>query len=282
MTSEDSNRAGRARAPSGLRRADLEQATGAEVRAAVRARRWNRATHGLARGFVQANLAILPERHAFAFLRFAQRNPKPCPILEVLDPGNPVPLLTAPGGDLRTDLPGYRVYKEGRLVEERRSIEDIWRKDHVGFLIGCSNSMDDILLEAGIPLRHLETEDGRISVYTSNIECRPAGVFRGPVVVSMRPIPASKVAKAVEITARFPLAHGGPVHVGRPEAIGVGDLARVEWGKYNPVGEDEVPVFWACGVTPQAIAMACGIPEMITHAAGHMFVTDLRLSDLAG
>ncbi|MFT3817217.1 MAG: putative hydro-lyase [Rubrivivax sp.] len=266
----------------GMKRAELEQATGAEVRAAVRAKRWNRATHGLARGFVQANLAILPERHAFDFLRFAQRNPKPCPIIEALDPGNPVPVMSAPGADIRTDLPGYRVYRDGRFAEERRSIEALWRKDHVAFLIGCSNSMDELMLQAGIPLRHLETEDGRLSVYTSTIPCRPAGIFHGPVVVSMRPIPASQVAKAVEITARFPLAHGGPVHVGCPEAIGITDLSRVEWGKYNLPSPGEVPVFWACGVTPQAIAMACGIPEMITHAAGHMFVTDLRLSALAG
>jgi len=265
----------------GMERAPLERATGADVRAAVRAGAWNRATHGLARGFVQANLAILPERHAFDFLRFTQRNPKPCPIIEVLDPGSPEPVITAPGADIRTDLPGYRVYREGRFVEERRSIEDIWRGDHVGFLIGCSNSMDEPMLEAGIPLRHLETEDGRISVYTSTIACQPAGVFRGPMVVSMRPIPASKVAKAVEITSRHPLAHGGPVHIGCPEAIGIPDLSKEAWGRYNPLGVDDVPVFWACGVTPQAIAMACGIPEMITHAAGHMLVTDLRLSSLA-
>jgi len=265
----------------GMMRAQLERATGTDVRAAVRARKWSRATHGLARGFVQANLAILPERYAFDFLRFAQRNPKPCPIIEVLDPGNPEPAIAASGADIRTDLPGYRVYREGRFTEDRRSIEDIWRKDHVGFLIGCSNSMDELMLEAGISLRHLETEDGRISVYTSTIACQPAGVFHGPMVVSMRPIPASKVTRAVEITSRHPLAHGGPVHIGRPEAIGVPDLSKVEWGKYNPLGVGDVPVFWACGVTPQAIAMACGIPEMITHAAGHMFVTDLRLSSLA-
>lgn len=257
------------------------QASGQEVRAAVRAGRWARATHGLARGYVQANLAIVPERFAFDFLRFCQRNPKPCPLLEVTDPGEPEAKCSAPGSDVRTDLPGYCVYRNGDLSEERHSIKDLWRPDHVAFLIGCSNSMDEVLLGAGIPQRHLEAEDGRISVYISNIPCEAAGVFHGPMVVSMRPIPKQLLAQTIELAARYPVAHGAPVHVGDAAEIGIEDLSKVQWGKFNAVAGDEVPVFWGCGVTPQAIAIACGIPEMITHAAGHMFVTDLKLAALA-
>jgi uncharacterized protein YcsI (UPF0317 family) len=256
------------------------RATGREVRAAVREGRWARATHGLARGYVQANLAIVAERFAFDFLRFCQRNPKPCPLLEVTDPGDPEAKRLAPGSDIRTDLPGYRLYRDGKLVDEMHSIKELWRADHVAFLIGCSNSMDDVLLGAGIPQRHLEADDGRISVYISNIACEPAGVFHGPVVVTMRPTPKRLLARTMELSARFPVAHGAPMHVGDPREIGIEDLSKVQWGKFNPVAAGEVPVFWGCGVTPQAIAMACGIPEMITHAAGHMFVCDLKLAAL--
>jgi uncharacterized protein YcsI (UPF0317 family) len=256
------------------------QATGLEVRDAIRNGHWSRPTHGLARGYVQANLAIVPERYAFDFLRFCQRNPKPCPILEVTDPGDPEAKRSAPGSDIRTDLPGYRLYRDGSLVEEVRTIAPLWRKDHVAFLIGCSNSMDEVLLAAGIPQRHLETDDGRISVYVSNIACAPAGVFHGPVVVSMRPILKPLLARSIELSARYPIAHGAPMHVGDPSEIGIEDLAAVRWGRANPVGTGEIPVFWGCGVTPQAIAMACGIPEMITHAAGHMFVSDIKLASL--
>lgn len=260
-------------------RETFAQAGGRDVRAAVREGRWARATHGLARGYVQANLAIVPERYAFDFLRFCQRNPKPCPLLEVTDPSDPEAKRSAAGSDIRTDLPGYRLYRDGKLIEEVRSIKELWRPDHVAFLIGCSNSMDEVLLGA-IPQRHLESEQGRISVYISNIPCEPAGLFHGPVVVSMRPTPKRLLARAIELSARFPIAHGAPMHVGDPREIGIEDLSKVQWGRFNPVGPDEVPVFWGCGVTPQAIAMACGIPEMITHAAGHMFVSDLKLAAL--
>lgn len=260
-----------------LRREDLAHRSGKDVRAAARTGRWRRATHGLARGYLQANLAIVRERHAFDFLRFCQRNPQPCPVIEVTDPGNPEASLIAPGSDIRTDLPGYCIYRDGVRVSEVADIKHHWHPDSVAFLLGCSNSMDEVLLGAGIPQRHLESEDGRISVYTSSIQCRPAGVFHGPVVVTMRPIPQQRVADAIAISSRYPQAHGAPVHVGDPAEIGITDLSRVEWGKYNPLAAGEVPVFWACGVTPQAIAMAARIPEMITHAAGHMFVTDLKL-----
>jgi uncharacterized protein YcsI (UPF0317 family) len=260
-----------------LLREDLACRSGADVRAAARAGRWRRATHGLARGYLQANLAIVRERHAFDFLRFCQRNPRPCPVIDVTDPGNPEPSIAAPGSDIRTDLPGYCIYRDGQRVAQVPDIRDYWHSDSVAFLLGCSNSMDEVLLGAGMPQRHLESEDGRISVYISNIECTPAGVFHGPVVVTMRPIPEHRVADAIAISSRYPQAHGAPVHVGDPAAIGIEDLSRVDWGKYNPLSKGDVPVYWACGVTPQAIAMQARIPEMITHAAGHMFVTDLKL-----
>ena len=267
--------------PSALLRKDLANADGKAVRAAARDGRWRRATHGLARGYVQANMAIVPERYAFDFFRFCQRNPKACPVIDVTDPGDPEARFAAPGSDLRVDLPGYRVFREGKLVAEVSDITDYWRPDLVAFLLGCSNSMDEVLLDAGIPQRHLESEDGRISVYVSNIMCASAGIFRGPVVVTMRPIPRHRLIDAISITARYPMAHGAPVHVGEPRQIGIDDISRVGWGKYNRPNDDDVPMFWACGVTPRAVAIEARIPEMITHAAGHMFVSDLKLAQLA-
>jgi len=267
--------------PRALLREDLVNASGRDARAAARSGHWRRATHGLARGYVQANMAIVPKRYAFDFMLFCQRNPKPCPVIDVTDPGDPEARFAAPGSDVRVDLPGYRVFRDGELVAEVSEITGYWRSDSVAFLLGCSNSMDDVLLEARIPQRHLESEDGRISVYTSDIMCAPAGIFRGPVVVTMRPIPQNRLVDAISITARYPMAHGAPVHVGDPRAIGIDDLSRVGWGKYNELRHDDVPVFWACGVTPQAVAAKARIPEMITHAAGHMFVSDLKLTQLA-
>lgn len=267
--------------PSALLRKDLANADGKAVRAAARSGRWRRATHGLAHGYVQANMAIVPERYAFDFLRFCQRNRKPCPVIDVADPGDPEARFAAAGSDLRIDLPGYRVFREGKLVAEVSDITDYWRSDLVAFLLGCSNSMDEVLLDAGIPQRHLESEDGRISVYVSNIKCASAGIFRGPVVVTMRPIPRHRLIDAISITARYPMAHGAPAHIGDPRHIGIDDISSVGWGKYNKPNDDDVPMFWACGVTPRAVAIEARIPEMITHAAGHMFVSDLKLAQLA-
>jgi uncharacterized protein YcsI (UPF0317 family) len=269
-------------APLPFDKAALQHAAPAEVRAAARRGDLRSATHGLARGYVQANLAILPERHAFDFFRFCFRNPKPCPLIEVTDPGDPEPKRAAPGADLRGDLPGYRIYRDGALADEVTSIEHLWRDDHVAFLLGCSNSFDKILLREGIPQRHLEGTEGRISVYESNIPCIPAGPFAGPLAVTMRPIPAPQVDRVVALSAQFPIAHGAPLHVGDPAALGIADLSQVKWGRYNPPGLNDVPVYWACGVTPQAVALAARIPEMITHAPGHMFVTDWRIEDQRG
>lgn len=262
-----------------LTRADLASWTPAQVRQAIREDRWQKVTHGLGRGHVHANLAIVPERYAFDFMRFCFRNPKPCPLVDVTDPGDPEPRRAAPGADIRTDLSGYRIYRDGKLAGETRDISDIWRKDHVGFLLGCSASFDQAMLDADIPQRHLASDAGRISVYISSIQCRPAGPFSGPMVVSMRPIRNDLVVRAVEVTSRHPIAHGSPVHIGDPSAIGIDDLSKVDWSVYTPLAEDETPVFWACGVTPQSIAMAAGIPEMITHSSGHLLVTDLKLGN---
>lgn len=259
-------------------RTQLRDATPAEVRSAIREARWTGVTHGMARGHIQANLAIVPHRHAFDFLQFCLRNPKPCPLIEVLDPGDPRPQQAAAGGDIRTDLSKYRVFRNGELVGEVPNLRELWRDDHVGFLMGCSLSFDQAMLDAGIPLRHLNDAGGRIAVYESNIACRPAGVFSGNMIVSMRPIPREHLVRTIETTAMYPIAHGAPVHVGAPEAIGIDDLGKVHSGRANAVGPDEVPVFWGCGVTPQAIALASGIPEMITHATGHLFMTDLRIA----
>ena len=259
-------------------RDQLRDAVPADVRAAIREGRWQGPTVGMSRGYLQANLAIVPERYAFDFLRFCLRNPKPCPLVEVLDPGDPVPHQSAPAGDVRTDLSRYRVFRDGQLAEEVSDLRALWRPDHVAFLMGCSLSFDQAMLEGGIDLRHLQTGSGRIAVYESGIACRPAGIFHGNMIVSMRPIPRHLLVRAIEITSQYPIAHGSPVHVGKGADIGIADMTRIHSGKFNEVGPDEVPVFWGCGVTPQAIAAASGVPEMITHATGHLFVTDLRVS----
>jgi uncharacterized protein YcsI (UPF0317 family) len=243
-----------------------------EVWNACRTGGWDRPTPGLAPGFAQANLVMLPVEEAFDFLRFAQRNPKPCPVLEVLDAGDPEPRLTAPGADLRTDLPRYRVYRDGVMTEERTEISDLWRGDLVSFLIGCSFTFEQPMLDAGLPIRHIEC-GCNVPMYRTNRACVPAGRFSGPLVVSMRPIPAAQVALAVTVTARFPGVHGAPVHIGAPEALGISDLGSPDWGDPVPVKPGEVPVFWACGVTPQAVAINSRPRFMITHAPGHMFVT---------
>lgn len=254
-----------------------------EVRQAIRDGRWRGTTHDMARGFVQANLAILPERHALDFLRFCLRNPKPCPLLDVTDTGNPEPARAAPGADLRTDLSRYVVYRDGAKAGEVTDLREIWRPDHVAFVMGCSLSFDAALAEDGIDpselRRGVSGRQARIPVYTSAIECAPAGPFRGPLVVSLKPVPRHLAERVRDVTERYPLAHGGPVHVGDPAAIGV-DPSRAEWTEACTIGHDEVPMFWACGVTPQAVALAAGIPEMITHATGHMLVTDLTLADI--
>jgi uncharacterized protein YcsI (UPF0317 family) len=245
----------------------------AEVRAHSRSGAFSGATAGLAPGRVQANLMALPREAAFEFLLFCQRNPKPCPLVEVVEAGRVEPAC-APGADLRTDLPRYRVYRDGALAAEVADATPFWRDDLVGFLIGCSFSFEEALVAAGVPLRHLAL--GRnVAMYRTSRPCAPAGRFQGPLVVSMRPIRADQVPLAVQVTARFERVHGAPVHVGAPEALGIRDLEHPDYGDAVPVEPRELPVFWACGVTPQAVALASRLPFCITHAPGCMFVTDL-------
>jgi len=253
--------------------------TPSSLRAACRDGRFDRPTAGLAPGAVQANLMVVPREAAFDFLLFCQRNSKPCPVIEVLDPGRTEPTC-ALGADLRMDLPRYRVYRDGRLADEVTDVARQWRDDLVSFLIGCSFSFEEALAAAGVPLRHVEL--GRnVPMFRTTRPCQPAGRFAGPLVVSMRPIPAAQVPLAVQVTARYERVHGAPVHVGAPEALGIADLSRPDYGDPVDVREGELPVFWACGVTPQSVALASKLPFCITHAPGHMFVTDLRNEDIA-
>jgi uncharacterized protein YcsI (UPF0317 family) len=230
-------------------------------------------TSGWCAGYTQANLVVLPRDWAWDMLLFAHRNPKPCPLLDVSDEGATSTVL-APGADLRTDLPRYRVWRDGDLVDEPNDVVDVWRDDLVSFLIGCSFSFETGLVEAGVPLRHLE-QGRNVSMYRTDRACRPAGRLSGPLVVSMRPVPASLVPLAVQVSARMPDVHGAPVHVGAPQALGIADMGQPEFGDPVEPCADDVPVFWACGVTPQAALMASRPPFAITHAPGHMFVTDV-------
>lgn len=251
-----------------------------EIRERIRCGQWTGSTAGLAPGYAQANLVILPKELAFDFLLFCQRNPKPCPLLDVLEPGVYEPRQTAMGADVRTDLPLYRLYKDGLLAGEERDIKKFWHDDLVTFLLGCSFTFEAALIRAGVPLRHIQ-EGKNVSMYTTNISTTPAGIFSGPLVVTMRPIPQSKVVKSVQVTSRYPSVHGSPIHIGNPREIGIKDLSRPDYGDPVTVKEHEVPVFWACGVTPQAVALESKPSLMITHAPGHMFMTDLMDEDLA-
>jgi uncharacterized protein YcsI (UPF0317 family) len=244
-----------------------------EIRAQCRSGAWTRQTAGLADGYVQANMMIVPQSHAYDFLLFCQRNPKPCPLVEVLDAGCWSPDC-APGADLRSDLPGYCVYEYGVKTRELNDIAILWRDDLVSFLLGCSFSFEAALMRDGISLRHVE-EKRNVAMYKTSIGCQAAGSMQGNMVVSMRPIKATEVARAVEITARFPQVHGAPLHIGYPAGIGIADLATPDFGDAVAVLDDELPVFWACGVTPQYVAELSRLPFCITHAAGKMLVTDL-------
>ncbi|HXD98349.1 MAG TPA: putative hydro-lyase [Candidatus Acidoferrum sp.] len=251
-----------------------------EIRADIRRGKLSGVTAGLGQGYVQANLAVLPRDAAYDFLLFCQRNPRPCPLIEVTDVGSPEPVGVAPGADLRTDIPRYRIYKDGVLADEVTDATPYWRDDLVAFLLGCSFTFEWALLEAGIPLWHVE-HGKNVAMWKTSIDCRPAGAFHGPMVVSMRPIASSQLAKAVTTSARFPNAHGAPIHVGDPAAIGIKDIAKPDWGDAQQFKPGDVPVFWACGVTPQAVALASKPSFMLTHSPGHMFITDLPNSSLA-
>jgi uncharacterized protein YcsI (UPF0317 family) len=235
-------------------------------------------TTGWADGYAQANLVCVPWDVAYDLLLFCQRNPKPCPLLDVTEPGSWETRL-APGADLRVDLPGYRVWRDGVVVDEPSDVTGWWSNDLVTFLIGCSFTFETALLEAGVPVRHLE-QGRNVPMYRTSRACRPAGRLSGPLVVSMRPVPAGLVPLAVSVTAQLPAVHGAPVHVGDPGSLGIADLASPDYGDPVDVRPGELPVFWACGVTPQAAIEQARLPLAITHAPGHMFVTDLPDAEL--
>lgn len=250
------------------------------VRRQIRAGEMAAHTSGLCGERVQGNLVILPQAQAADFLRFCQRNPKPCPLLAVSEVGSPAFPSLGQDIDVRTDLPRYRVWRHGELVAEPGDVRDLWRDDFVAFAIGCSFSFEEALIDAGIPLRHV-TQGRNVAMYETNIETAPAGPFAGHLVVSMRPLRAADAIRAVQITSRFPAVHGAPVHLGDPGLIGIRDLARPDFGDAIEVMGDELPVFWACGVTPQ-VAIRRARPELcITHAPGSMLITDLFNHQLA-
>lgn len=237
-------------------------------------------TAGMAPGHVQGNLMILPQSLANDFLLFCQRNPQPCPILAVSEPGNPMLPTLGEDVDIRSDIPRYRVWKDGVMIDEPYDISSYWRDDLVSFLLGCSFSFEQALIEAGIPMRHID-QGVNVPMYRTNIPTEPAGVFHGPMVVSMRPMKAADAIRAVQVTSRFPRVHGAPVHLGFPEQIGIQDLSKPDFGDAVDVKSGELPVFWACGVTPQSVAMAARPPFCITHSPGAMLVTDLLNHRLA-
>ena len=259
---------------------DARENAGARERRRIRTGGFSGPTAGLAPGNVQANLVILPRAQAHDFLRFAQANPRPCPVLAVSEAGEPRFSTLAEDLDIRTDLPRYRVWRDGALAEEPTDIRHVWRDDLVSFAIGCSFSFEEALIEAGIEVRHI-ARDCNVPMYRTNIPCVPAGMFSGPLVVSMRPMKPADAIRAVQITSRFPSVHGAPVHIGLPAMIGIADLAHPDYGDSVPVGADELPVFWACGVTPQAVIAQARPSFCITHAPGCMLVTDLRNTSLA-
>ncbi|WP_155853657.1 putative hydro-lyase [Arthrobacter sp. H5] len=233
-------------------------------------------TSGWSRGYAQANVLAIPREQAFDLLLFAQRNPKPCPILGVLESGETTGPLLA-GGDIRTDVPKYTVYHDGEKVDEPTDISAHWRDDLVTFLIGCSFTFEAALQDGGISIAHID-QGVNVPMYRTNRECAPAGAMSGPLVVSMRPVPAAQVADAVRITSRYPAVHGAPVHVGNPGELGI-QLNEPDFGDAVEIPDGHLPVFWACGVTPQAAVMQSRPPLAIGHAPGHMLITDARDSD---
>lgn len=246
----------------------------AAVRGMIRRGEWTGHTSGMAARYVQGNVVILPEALASGFLRFCQRNPKPCPLLAVSEPGSFALPTLGEDIDIRTDVPQYRVWRNGELAQTCNDIVSLWQSDFVTFVLGCSFSFEQALLDDGIPLRHI-AQGSNVAMYVTNLETEPAGGFKGPMVVSMRPMLAEHAIRAVQVTSRFPTVHGAPVHIGDPTLIGIHDLSAPDYGEFVGIAPDEIPIFWACGVTPQAVLLQSKPSVCITHAPGCMLVTDL-------
>jgi uncharacterized protein YcsI (UPF0317 family) len=229
-------------------------------------------TSGLCDGYLQANMITLPAEYAFEFLLFCQRNPIPCPLVDVLEAGQVKPSIAE--ADIRTDLPKYRIYRDGELEKEVLDLKEDWREDFVTFLLGCSFTFERALTEANISLLHQEMNKV-VPMYQTNIPCKAAGRFKGKMVVSMRAIKKEDLQKTIEITSKYPLAHGAPVHIGNPSLIGIEDITKPDYGEFTLYSEEErIPVFWACGVTPQYVGLEVKPKIMITHAPGYMLITD--------
>jgi uncharacterized protein YcsI (UPF0317 family) len=250
------------------------------LRQKVRSGEWKESTASVCQDYVQANLVILPKEYALDFTLFCLRNPQPCPILEVMEAGDPMVRDLSREADIRTDLPMYCVFRNGKMVEEKDNIRDDWRDDLVTFLIGCSYTFEEALVRGGVPLKNYG-KGKDTSVYISSVRCRPAGIFSGRMVVSMRAIPPHLVSRAVQITSRFPKTHGAPIHIGNGAAIGINDLTKIDFGDLPEMDDGDVTVFWGCGVTPQIAALESKVPFMITHKPCHMFVSDLRIEEIA-
>ncbi|MDX6751017.1 putative hydro-lyase [Geminicoccaceae bacterium 1502E] len=261
-------------------RSGLAGLTPAEARARIASGAHGHGTAGMANGHVQGNVVILPKRYAYDFMAFCNANPKPCPLLAAGEPGDPALPSLGRDIDIRTDVPRYNVYREGVLEREVADLRALWREDLVTFILGCSYSFEEPLLEEGVPVRHIETSRV-VPMYRTSIQTAPAGPFGGPLVVSMRPMTPAHAIRAVQVTSRFPSVHGAPVHLAAPEQIGIADIMKPDWGDAPEIRDGEIPVFWACGVTPQA-AIERARPEIcITHKPGHMLVTDLLNRRLA-
>lgn len=266
----------------------LPQLPPKEMRRLIRAEYWDKPTAGLCAGYAQMNLLIIPGKYAADFKKFCQLNSKPCPLLEVLPPGEPISRILAPGADIRTDLPRYRIYRDGKIQEEVLNIKTIWQKDLAAFLLGCSFTFESALLKANIPLRHLQLSRN-VPMYVTNWECQPSGPFAGKMVVSMRPMTLKQAQKAFKITAQYPAVHGSPLCrveddvqslITNPADLGIVDLSKPDFGDSLPLKDDEATIFWACGVTSQSAAIYAGLDFFICHAPGHMFISDRTNEDL--
>ncbi|MDG0978639.1 MAG: putative hydro-lyase [Halieaceae bacterium] len=253
--------------------------TPSDLRQLCRTGKWNSTTAGVCDGYVQCNVVALPQAYAADFARFCAQNPRPCPVIGQSNPGETS--ISALGGfDIRTDCPKYQLFVDGNPTDELQDMGDYWQQDWVFFAIGCSFSFEDALLETGIPLRHIQ-QNRNVAMYNTNIACHSAGPFGGNMVVSMRPLSVAHTIRAIQICSRFPAVHGAPIHFGNPQDIGIDDIDKPDYGDKIDILDSEIPVFWACGVTPQQALRAAKLPIAITHAPGHMLVTDLRNAALA-
>lgn len=259
---------------SSLSYADVQGSDSGTVRAHIRSGHYTGHTAGLAEGFLQANLAIMPAEFALDFMRFCHRNPKPCPLTGVSDTGNPMMTTMGQDIDIRFDVPQYNIYRNGRLSHSATDVADLWQDDFVAFALGCSFTFEHAAMKAGVRMWHIENNT-TVPMFRSNIECVPSGNFSGNMAVSMRSIRNDQIDLVREISSRYPLAHGGPVHVGNPSAIGIFDITAPDWGDPAPIEADHTPVFWACGVTPQIALETARIPIVITHKPGHMLISDI-------